>query len=254
MENQNQKIKIFKFEYTHYSDVIGVDYSKSYIGLTTLPLNDMLKKLRTEHQDWLNGKSEGKNSFKLIWTIFYTHRFLCDKRSDVGKSSKKEAYDLFREPDDDSLIKLSILEKLPAETPKTEVVERLSYHIKNDPICINKVENTIKTSELKKAKIRCECGMFVYQRELNKHKKTQRHSKLLEDSKFKMITCKQCNAIFQASHLERHQKSKMHKDFDNKKNGIKINCECGSIIYRINQNQHNKTEKHQEWLNFYGPF
>ena len=196
MENQNQKIKIYKLAFVDEFTCNGEVGDKTYIGLTTLPLKDFLKKQRRDHQDWLDGKVKGKGARKLIWKVF---------DADYAKGSNTT---------------LSVLEKLPANTPKHEVLERLNYHINDCKECINSSKDEMTTEDKRKEKVKCECGSLIGKKDLQKHIESQKHIDLMKGKKSKT-------------------KSKLYHK-----------CACGSYYLKSEKNKkaHEMTDKHEKYL------
>ena len=107
-----------------------------------------------------------------------------------------------------------------------------------------------------KTKIVCECGTKVCRGDIAKHKRTQKHIKLMNGEqiyKHKRYTCIcGCDISNKPSDIIRHEKTKIHLNLIGIQvyNNPRYTCGCGCNLMNNTSviNRHEKTKKHQQWL------
>ena len=151
------------------------------------------------------------------------------KRWKEGKRTNCSSFQLFDEAIDD--IEIILIEDYPCET-KEELHKRERHWVKRTT-CVNK-QIPSRTKQ--------EYGREYYQK--NKDRIREKHSDYQREYNAKY---REKNKVVLA---EKHRKyNKEHKDEINAKRNVKTNCECGGSYTLRNKACHERSIKHQDYIN-----
>ena len=210
--------------------IVDVGYNMCYIGSTCEELSQRMARHRKEYRNYLNGGKYYITSFEIFnqygidnCKIERIEKCVCNDKEELRK---REGY---------YIKTMDCVNKQTAGQTNEEYRNR--HH---DTLCNKKMEhywkNRDEINEKAKMKYTCECGAIVRIAGKAEHEKMKKHQRFLG------------NISVEDEEKERAKKKKEAYNRRLEKCKIKYTCVCGSILRQGDKSAHEKSKKHQQWI------